>query len=325
MSAAGSSGPPSGGGGLDADDAGGRVGLGAGAARVAGSHTERGEDPASPSWIDAHCHIQDGYLEGDGSLDATVAAACAAGVIGLVCVGTDVTTSLAALAVATTRTDVPAHADGAAAAGAAAAGELAMWATVGLHPHESAAGTDALAAMARERVLNGDPVVAIGECGLDYHYDHADRAVQRNAFADQVALAAELDLALVVHTRQAWDDTLAILRAEGPPPRTVIHCFTGGPEEARRCLDVGAYLSFSGIVTFKNAADIRDAVVLCPADRLLVETDAPFLAPVPFRGRTNQPAWVAVVGESIAAIRSTPVPVVAASTVAATRQAFAIR
>ena len=319
MSATGSSGAPSGGGGLDADDAGERVDLGAGAASVEGRDTEHGADPTPPSWIDAHCHIQDGYLEDDGSLDATLAAASAAGVIGLVCVGTDVTTSLAALAVATRR-DVPADVDG-----IAATAGLAMWATVGVHPHESTAGTDALATMARERLLGGDPVVAIGECGLDYHYDHADRAVQRNTFAEQVALAAELDLALVVHTREAWDDTLAILRAEGPPPRTVVHCFTGGPEEARRCLDLGAYLSFSGIVTFKNATDIRDAVVLCPADRLLVETDAPFLAPVPFRGRTNQPAWVAVVGESIAAIRSTPVPVVAASTVAATRQAFAIR
>ena len=107
-------------------------------------------------------------------------------------------------------------------------------------------------------------VVGIGECGLDYHYDHSPRPVQREAFALQIELARRHGLALVVHTREAWDDTIDILTATGVPEHTVIHCFTGGPDEARRCLDLGAYLSFSGVVTFKNAEDVREAAALCP-------------------------------------------------------------
>jgi TatD DNase family protein len=132
------------------------------------------------------------------------------------------------------------------------------------------------------------------------------------------------DLALVVHSRDAWEDTVDVLRAEGVPERIVMHCFTGGPDVARRCLDLGAYLSFSGIVTFKNAVDVRDALELCPLERLLVETDAPFLAPVPHRGEQNKPAWVALVGEAVAQVKSLPVGDVLASTVAATRAVFEV-
>ena len=139
-----------------------------------------------------------------------------------------------------------------------------------------------------EALLAEPEVVAVGECGLDYHYDHSPRDVQREVFAAQIALAHAHDLALVIHTREAWDDTFDILAAEGVPERTVFHCFTGGPDEARRCLDLGAYLSFSGIVTFPTADDVRAAAALCPLDRLLVETDAPYLAPVPHRGERNE-------------------------------------
>ena len=121
-------------------------------------------------------------------------------------------------------------------------------------------------------------------------------------------------IALVVHTREAWADTLDILVAEGVPARTVIHCFTGGPDEARRCLDLGAHLSFSGVITFKGAPEVREAVELCPLDRLLVETDSPFLAPVPHRGRPNQPAFVSVVGEAVAAVKGVAAAVVAEAT-----------
>ena len=183
-----------------------------------------------------------------------------------------------------------------------------MWATVGLHPHDAVNGTDGLEALVAE-----GPVVAVGECGLDYHYEHSPREVQRRAFAEQVALAKRHDLALVVHTREAWDDTYAIFDAEGMPERTIIHCFTGGPDEARACLDRGAYLSFSGIVTFRNAAEVREAALLCPEDRLLVETDSPFLAPVPFRGSTNQPGWVPVVGAAVAEVRGVEPAAVAAA------------
>jgi len=167
-------------------------------------------------------------------------------------------------------------------------------------------------------------VVAVGECGLDYHYDHSPRPVQRDVFAAQVALAKSRDLTLVVHTRAAWDDTLDILTTSDRPDRVVMHCFTGGPDEARRCLELDAFLSFSGIVTFKNADDLRAAAALCPLDRLLVETDAPFLAPVPHRGEDNRPALVPFVGAAVAAVKSMATDELAASSRAATRVAFAL-
>jgi len=173
-----------------------------------------------------------------------------------------------------------------------------VWATAGVHPHDAKDGWDGL-----EALLAEPEVAAVGECGLDYHYDHSPREVQREAFAVQIALAHRHGLPLVVHTREAWDDTFAILTAEGVPERTVVHCFTGGPDEARRCLDLGAHLSFSGIVTFKGAPEVRAAAELCPLDRLLVETDSPFLAPVPHRGRPNQPAHVVLVGQAVAAAK----------------------
>jgi TatD DNase family protein len=157
-------------------------------------------------------------------------------------------------------------------------------------------------------------VVAVGECGLDYYYDHSPRELQREAFAAQIELATSLGLALVVHTRDAWDETFDILRSVGVPERWVLHCFTGGPDEARRGLELGAALSFSGIVTFKNAGQIREAAALCPVDRLLVETDSPFLAPVPHRGKTNTPALVPVVGAAVAAVRDVPTGVVEEAT-----------
>ena len=164
-------------------------------------------------------------------------------------------------------------------------------------------------------------VVGIGECGLDYHYDHSPRPVQREAFARQVELAHRHGLALVIHTREAWDDTVDILTASGVPERTVVHCFTGGPEEARRCLALGASLSFSGVVTFKNAADVREAAALCPMDRLLVETDTPFLTPVPHRGTLNEPSRVPLVGAAIAQVKGVETSVVAERT---TRNALAL-
>jgi len=226
-------------------------------------------------WADSHCHIS---FEGVGA--SAIAEARAAGVTRMITIGTSVEESTAAIELAR------AH-DG-------------VWATVGLHPHDAVDGVDGIAALLSHR----DPiVVGVGECGLDYHYDHSPRPVQRAAFAAQVQLARQLDLALVVHTRDAWDDTFDILVSEGPPERWVLHCFSGGPLEAARALGLGAFLSFSGIVTFKSADDIRAAAATCPLDRLLVETDSPFLAPVPYRGRPNTPALVPVVGAAVAAER----------------------
>jgi TatD DNase family protein len=242
-------------------------------------------------WTDDHCHL--GWQGDDpdpGTADAQVADARAAGVERIVTVGTDVERSAAAIATAR------AHPG-------------SVWATVGLHPHEAKLGLDGL-----EDLLGEPEVVAVGECGLDYHYDHSPRDVQREVFAAQVALAHERDLALVIHTREAWADTFDVLVAEGVPERTVLHCFTGGPGEARRCLDLGAHLSFSGIVTFPSASDIREAAALCPLDRVLVETDSPYLAPVPHRGRPNRPALVPLVGAAVAAAQGVEVAAVAEAT-----------
>jgi TatD DNase family protein len=214
----------------------------------------------------------------------------AAGVTRLITVGTDAEQSAAAVAVARAHPNV--------------------WATVGLHPHDAVNGVDSLP----PELLADARVVAIGECGLDYHYDHSPRDVQRDVFADQIRLAHQMKLALVIHTREAWDDTFHILDAEGVPDRTVFHCFTGGPTEARRALDAGATLSFSGIVTFKAANDVREAADLCPLDRMLVETDSPFLTPVPHRGTPNTPAYVPLVGAALAAVKGLPVQEIESAT-----------
>ena len=239
-------------------------------------------------WADSHCHLP---YEGLEDVDAVVASARAAGVERMVSVGTDFAQSAAAVEVAS-------RVDG-------------VWATVGLHPHDAVQGVASL------RPLLGElspKVVAIGECGLDYHYDHSPRDVQRSVFASQIGLAHSLGLALVIHTREAWGDTFSILRSEGVPSRTVFHCFTGGAEEAEECLSLGAVLSFSGIATFKAAEDVRDAVRVCPLDSLLVETDSPYLAPVPHRGKRNEPAFVGLVGAAVAAVKNVPVEDVADST-----------
>lgn len=236
------------------------------------------------TWFDSHCHVHDERMPGGTA--AAVTAARDAGVTTLVTVGCDRATSLAAIEVA------EAHGD--------------VWATVGLHPHEAVHGVDTITDL-----FDHPKVVAVGEAGLDHYYDHSPHDAQRTAFAAQIQLAHQLALPLVIHTRDAWDETFDILTAEGVPERTIFHCFTGGTDEARRCLDLGAALSFSGIVTFRSATDLQDAARLVPLDHMLVETDAPYLAPVPHRGRTNQPAWVADVGRFIADLRDLPVDTIA--------------
>ena len=155
------------------------------------------------------------------------------------------------------------------AAIAAAAAHPEVWATVGLHPHDAVNGVDTIVDL-----IETPGVVAVGEAGLDYYYDHSPRDVQREAFAAQIQLAHAHRLPLVIHTRDAWDDTFDVLAAEGVPEHTIFHCFTGGPDEAHRCVDAGAHVSFSGIVTFKSATDLQHAATQLPADRILVETDA---------------------------------------------------
>jgi TatD DNase family protein len=237
-------------------------------------------------WADAHCHVVD---------DEALADAEAAGVTRFVAVGTDAASSAAMVDVAARHPNVRA--------------------TAGVHPHDAAA-----ADLAAVEVLLGQ-VVAVGECGLDYHYDHSPRDVQREVFAAQIAMARRHGLPLVVHTREAWDDTFAVLGA-APAGPTMFHCFTGGPDEARRALDLGGHLSFSGIVSFPKASDVRAAAALCPVDRLLVETDSPYLAPVPHRGRANRPALLPAVGVALAEVRGVKPQVVAEITWATTERLF---
>ncbi len=245
-----------------------------------------------PGWVDNHCH-----LDGEQDPRSAVADARAAGVRELVTVGTDVARSAACIQLAE-------HIEH-------------LWATAGVHPHDATQGTDELADLVDRTLERGDHrLVAIGECGLDYHYDHSPRDVQRRAFAAQIALAHRCGLPLVIHTREAWDDTFDLLEEAGMPERTVFHCFTGGPAEAERALAMGALLSISGIVTFKSAGDLREAVAGAPLQRLMVETDSPYLAPVPHRGRPNRPALVVRVGEEVAALQGRPVEEVEAATTA---------
>ena len=259
-------------------------------------------DPTIPAVIDSHCHL-DGDRFGD-DLPAVLERARAAGVTSMICVGSgqDLTSARDSVALANRETDV--------------------YATVGVHPHDVAGMTeadwtelDALATEAR--------VVGIGESGLDYHYDHSPRPAQQAAYRRFVALARRVGKALSSHVRDAHRDAAAILREEGAADvGGVIHCFTGGVDDARRYLELGQYLSFSGILTFKSAAPIREAAAFAPADRILVETDAPFLAPIPYRGKRNEPSFVVKTVETLAGLRGIPVEEAARITTANARQLF---
>jgi TatD DNase family protein len=182
--------------------------------------------------------------------------------------------------------------------------ESDVWASVGIHPHEADAhaGIDAAKLIAKAAHPR---VIGIGETGLDYYYDHSDRAQQRESFREHIQAARETGLPIIVHTRDAEDDTAQILSEEMAIGKYtgVIHCFTASAEFARIALDLGFYISLSGIVTFKNAHDLQDVAKWLPADRILVETDAPFLAPVPHRGKTGEPGFVADTARFIAGLR----------------------
>jgi len=179
-----------------------------------------------------------------------------------------------------------------------------VWATVGVHPHEADAHPD-LGSAALVSAASHSRVIAIGECGLDYYYDKSDRAAQRDRFQAHIEAARQSGLPLVVHTRDAEDDTAEMLeRAVKEGGVTgVLHCFTGSAELARKGLDLGFHISLSGIVTFKNAADLQEIAKWLPANRMLVETDSPFLAPVPHRGKTCEPAFVADTAAFVAELR----------------------
>ena len=235
--------------------------------------------------IDSHCHLADDAFAGD--LDSVVERARAAGLTSALCI-------LSA---------------GDASESAAAARVRGLWPevrfSVGIHPHKAgdfAARLDEARSAVRQAIA-AEGARAVGEIGLDYHYDFSPRDVQQGVFRTQLGLALELALPVVIHTREAADDTFAIMREAGSSLRGVFHCFTGDADMARTALDLGFYVSLAGIVTFPRAEALRDVAKRVPADRLLIETDAPYLAPVPHRGKRNEPAFVGRVAERIAALR----------------------
>jgi TatD DNase family protein len=233
--------------------------------------------------IDSHCHLADEVFAAD--LEAVVGRARDAGM----------ERALTILAAGDDKEEAQAQR------------LLSLWPEVrlaiGVHPHaanEFAAAPDEAAVRVRQQLTRTPAARAVGEIGLDYHYDFAPPDVQQQVFRAQVALAFDLDLPVVIHTREADDDTVRILREEGGGRvRGVLHCFTGGPSLARAGLELGFYISLSGIITFPKAAELRETVRAVPLDRVLIETDSPFLAPVPYRGKRNEPAHVARVAEAL--------------------------
>lgn len=253
--------------------------------------------------IDSHCHLADPVFAAD--LAETVGRARAAGLEGALCI-------LSA--------DEP---DELTQANVVQAAWPAVRLAAGIHPHRSGAYADRLADVpaVAVRALEASGAVALGEIGLDYHYDLAPRPVQHAVFRAQIEVALERGLPVVIHTREAGPDTLAILREAGPGLRFVLHCFTGSPDEAAQAVATGGYISISGIATFPRAGSLRDVAAAVPADRLLIETDAPFLAPVPHRGKRNEPAWVAQTYTVVAGARGVT-PAALAETVVANYHRF---
>lgn len=230
-------------------------------------------------YIDAHCHLER-QTYGD-ELEAVIARAWAAGLTHMVAVGASEVLSGAAQVIALAQT------------------EPRIFCAVGIHPHEAARMQPEDLARLRE-MLGRPKVVALGEIGLDYFYDHSPQDVQRRVFADLLRLGRAGKLPIMLHVRDAHADTIALLDEIGlPEAGGVVHCFTGGPEEAEQYLRRGMYLSIPGVVTFKNAEALRDAVRTMPRDRLLVETDSPYLAPIPYRGKRNEPAYVVKTAQAI--------------------------
>jgi TatD DNase family protein len=260
-----------------------------------------------PIVIDSHCHLADEKFRGD--LEQVIARAKDAGVEGALVI-----------------------LEGGNAAEADQARRVeqlwpAVRTAIGVHPHishEYAADPAHAAAVVRAALDVTPSARAVGEIGLDYHYDFSPRDVQQRVFCAQLRLARERGLPVVIHTREADDDTLSLIREEGGREiRGVLHCFTGTPALARAALDLGFYVSLAGIVTFPKAAELRETAKLVPLDRLLTETDSPFLAPVPHRGKRNEPALVAAVVAALAADRGIPAADLAARTADNYRALFA--
>jgi TatD DNase family protein len=260
-------------------------------------------EPLPAPALDAHCHL-DLIEEPTGEV---LAAARAAGITRVITVGVDLPSSRWS-------------------AGRADPGQ-GVYAAVAVHPNETAAAAsspaqrdEVLAEIAKLAAL--PQVRAVGETGLDYYRDYAPRAQQRDWFRAHIDIAKQAGKALMIHDRDAHDDVLAILEADGPPERVVFHCFSGDAAMAKRCADAGYVMSFAGNLTFANAPALRDAAAAAPADLLLVETDAPFLTPVPYRGKPNTPAMVAYTVRCLAEVKQLAVADMCASVTATGARMF---
>lgn len=252
-------------------------------------------------FTDSHCHLA---MTG-GAEEGLLEAARRAGVAGFVVPGTRLEDSAAAVALAAHEADV--------------------WAAVGFHPHEARDCDDA--AFARLAGLAAaERVVAIGEAGLDFHYMHSPRETQIEVLRRHIGLAKERDLPIILHNRQSTADLLAVLESEeSRGVRGILHSYTEDLETARRLVDLGFVISFSGIVTFRTAEPLREVARSLPLDAVLIETDTPYLAPVPHRGRDNQPAWVVEVARLLASLWSVPIEEVAARTTANFERVFRVK
>jgi TatD DNase family protein len=259
---------------------------------------------APPRLIDSHAHIQGAEFSAD--VEDVLRRARAAGVDKIVVVGGagELSSNDAALTIAKS--------------------DPGLFATVGMHPHDAKDVSEE--DLQRLRQLAAEPkVVAIGETGLDFYYDHSPRDVQKRLFARFIHMARETDLPLIVHDRDAHAEIAELLRQEGGGALGgVIHCFTGDYAAAKTFLDLGFYLSFSGILTFKNADALRDAARKAPLDRILVETDSPYLAPAPKRGKRNEPAFVLHVAEMLAEVKKLPLETVAQASTENAEKLFSI-
>ena len=255
-----------------------------------------------PNLVDTHCHLGDQTFDADR--EAVLERARAAGVAHVVVIGESVAGSERAAALART--------------------QPGLSATAGVHPHEAKSWSGESEARLRG-LLAAPEVVAVGETGLDYHYDHSPRAAQQRAFEAQLALAADLGKPVVVHAREADADAAALVRVwGGKVPAVVLHSFSSGAELWEAGMAIGAYFSFSGMITFKNWT-LTDRLIACPPDRLLVETDAPFLAPAPHRGCRNEPAFVREVAARAAELRSEAPEALAERAAANARRCFGAR
>lgn len=254
------------------------------------------------TFIDSHAHLADPAFDADR--EAVIKRAILTGASGIVCIGESLDAAARAATIAKAHPGI-------------------CFFTAGVHPHD-AAGFDAARDVAAIRQHVREGAVALGECGLDYHYDHSPRDKQRKAFGAQLELARELGRAVVVHTREAEDDTVTMVReAAAAGVRGVLHCYTGSAALAEVALDGGWYVSFSGIVTFRKWTD-EALLRLVPEDRLLVESDSPYLAPVPHRGARNEPAWVTFTLARLAAARGTDAATLGPLTAANTRRLFGL-